>query len=239
MVVGGLMRILALDTATPDLVTGVVDAASGAVEENVIEDTRLLSEQLMPAIEKVTGNQHRDGYEGIEAIAVGVGPGPFTGLRAGMATASALGQALSIPVHGVCTHDAVAYAVAHAIAADTTDATLLVATDARRKEIYFATYRIEAGQVTRMQEPGVVRPEVLQVDSPVDLISIPEHLIERLPAHLRDVKTLHQRPTAAGLVAAADLDAQPAPLVPLYLRRPDAKEPAAKPRSAAIPEVEL
>ena len=70
------MRCLALDTATPDEVTGVVDIASGELTEKVIEDTRLLSEQLMPAVEEAIAKQQR-GYAAIDAIAVGVGPGPF------------------------------------------------------------------------------------------------------------------------------------------------------------------
>lgn len=233
------MRVLALDTATPDLVTGVVDSVSGQNHEQAIEDTRLLSEQLMPTIETVIGQQ-ANGYADIDAIAVGIGPGPFTGLRVGMATASALGQALGIPVHGVCTHDA----IAQEIAAHNTASTLLVATDARRKEIYYCVYRIEDGTAVRLGDPNVVSPESLnsedlQLDAAPELISIPAHLVERLPENLRAGKIINQRPTAAGLVGVAELESTPEPLVPLYLRRPDAKEPAAKPRSAAIPEVEL
>lgn len=232
------MRVLALDTATPDLVTGVVDTSSGHIDEQVIEDTRLLSEQLMPAVEEVIG-KHTGGYHALDAIAVGVGPGPFTGLRVGMATASALGQALGIPVHGVCTHDSIAHEVASHVEEP---ATLLVATDARRKEIYFAFYRITNGTAKRVGEPNVVRPEDLQVPAELgelDIVSIPAHLVERLPESVRAPRVLNQRPTTAGLTAVAALEDNPQPLVPLYLRRPDAKEPAAKPRSAAIPEVEL
>lgn len=232
------MRVLVLDTATPDLVTGVVDTSSGQIDEQVIEDTRLLSEQLMPAVEEVIGKQ-TSGYNALDAIAVGVGPGPFTGLRVGMATASALGQALGIPVHGVCTHDAIAHEVATSVEEA---ATLLVATDARRKEIYFAYYRVTNGTAERVGEPNVVRPEDLQVPAELgelDIISIPANLVERLPESVRALRVLNQRPTTAGLAAVAALDETPQPLVPLYLRRPDAKEPAAKPRSAAIPEVEL
>src|SRR5699024_3505100 len=78
--------------------------------------------------------------------------------------------------------------------------------------------------------------------------SIPPHLLERLPEVFHAAEVVNQRPTAAGLVGMAQaavvdvaegLATTPQPLVPLYLRRPDAKEPAAKPRSAAIPEVEL
>lgn len=231
------MRVLALDTATPDLVTGVVDIASGELTEKVIEDTRLLSEQLMPAVEEAIAKQQR-GYAAIDAIAVGVGPGPFTGLRVGMATASALGQALSIPVHGVCTHDAIAHELARRVNGP---ATALVATDARRKEIYFAFYHLADGQAERLGDPDVVRPEELPAHD-VDVVSIPQHLLERLPQAFHSAHIEHLSPSAYGLARAAEasgLEKEPEPLVPVYLRRPDAKEPAARPRSAAIPEVEL
>src|SRR5690625_7494028 len=130
------MRVLALDTATPDLVTGVVDLESGQVTEQVIEDTRLLSEQLMPAVEGVIDKLDR-GYAESDAFAVGVGPGPFTGLRAGIATASARRQAVGKPVHGVCTRDTSAFELAKNSSGP---ATSRVATDARRKEIYIALY---------------------------------------------------------------------------------------------------
>ena len=231
------MRVLALDTATPDLVTGVVDLESGQVTEQVIEDTRLLSEQLMPAVEGVIDKLDR-GYADIDAFAVGVGPGPFTGLRVGMATASALGQAVGKPVHGVCTHDAIAFELAKNFSGP---ATALVATDARRKEIYFAFYRLTDGQAERLGDPDVVRPEELPARD-VDVVSIPQHLLERLPQDFHSAQVEHLSPSVYGLARAAEaygLEKEPEPLVPLYLRRPDAKEPAARPRSAAIPEVEL
>src|SRR5699024_6403708 len=96
------MRVLALDTATPDLVTGVVDIASGELTEKVIEDTRLLSEQLMPAVEEVIAKQQR-GYAAIDAIAVGVGPGPFTGLRVAWLPPPRWGKLYPFP-STVCAH---------------------------------------------------------------------------------------------------------------------------------------
>src|SRR3954447_7933769 len=73
----------------------------------------------------------------IGAIVVGAGPGPFTGLRVGMVTAGALGDALAVPVHGVCSLDAIAGEAVRDAAAD---GPLLVATDARRREVYWAAY---------------------------------------------------------------------------------------------------
>lgn len=171
-----------------------------------------------------------------------MGPGPFTGLRVGMATASALADALSIPLHGICTHDAIAAAaelhVDPAAAAD--EATALVATDARRKEIYWATYRATDSGVQRISGPAVTKPAELEVElaSTAEVI-IPDRLAEQLPELLAALPHRAAQPTAAALVAAADLEAEPAPVVPLYLRRPDAVPPKQQQLSAAIPKVEL
>ena len=92
---------------------------------------------------------------------VGTGPGPFTGLRVGMVTAAALGDALEIPVHGVCSLDAIA-----AEAVPDTGALggpLLVATDARRREVYWAAYD-EAG--ARTTGPHVETPAALAARLP-------------------------------------------------------------------------
>ena len=112
------MRVLAIDTATTALVTGVVDTATGQTTERVLEDTRAHNELLIPTIADVLAEAGME-YSDLDAVVTGVGPGPFTGLRVGMATASALADALSIPLHGVCTHDAIAYAAGlHASPAD-------------------------------------------------------------------------------------------------------------------------
>ena len=90
------MRVLAIDTATTALVTGVVDTATGQSTERVLEDTRAHNELLIPTITEVLAEAGME-YSDLEAVVTGVGPGPFTGLRVGMATASALADALSIP----------------------------------------------------------------------------------------------------------------------------------------------
>ena len=217
------MRVLAIDTATTDLVTGVVDTETGAVTERILTDTRAHNEQLIPTVEELLQTTSL-AYTDLDAIVVGCGPGPFTGLRVGMATASALGDALSIPVHGVCTHDAIAASAA-------AQGRTLVATDARRKEIYWATY--EDGQ--RVEGPDVVKPAEIQVA--VDSVIIPDNLVAKLPEELQNLPHTAANPRPAGLVAVANLDAAPEPLTPLYLRRPDAVPPKPKPRSAALPDV--
>lgn len=226
------MIVLALDTATTDLVAGLVEVDGGRTEvraERVVP-TRSHNELLVPTVQQLLaeiGAQFSD----LDAVVVGCGPGPFTGLRVGMATASAFGQALGVPVHGVCTHDA----VAALIEADSA----LVVTDARRREVYWAHYR--SGQ--RVAGPDVVAPATLHLPGEdggdatpsVDVLSVPENLGEQLSVEAETVTYVAPRPV--GLVAAADLSAAPEPLRPLYLRRPDAKEPAPKPKSPALPDV--
>ena len=115
---------------------------------------------------------------------VGCGPGPFTGLRVGMATAAAYGHALGIPVYGVCSLDA--------IGSNRTAGDVLVVTDARRREVYWARYR----DGLRIEGPAVDAP----ADVPADADAVagsPEH------AALFDLPRLSPvYPTAAGLVRA-------------------------------------
>jgi len=184
--------ILAIDTATPAVTAGVVRLDGIQVlAERVTVDARAHAEQLTP---NVLGALADAGLtvNDLDAVVVGCGPGPFTGLRVGMATAAAYGHALAIPVHGVCSLDA--------IGVGTSDDALVV-TDARRREVYWARYR------------DGVRVEGPAVNAPADVPGADEALA--LPPVY---------PSVAGLVrAVADWTVAPAPLIPLYLRRPDAK----------------
>lgn len=209
------MLVLAIDTATTDLVAGVVDTATGDTLAEAVTATRAHNEQLVPTVQSLLDDAGRT-FADLGAIVVGCGPGPFTGLRVGMATASALGQALSIPVHGVCTHDAVGAGLAG-------DA--LVVTDARRREVYWARYTDGA----RVAGPEVCKPADLPVDA-VDVLSVPDNIEVAVDA----AESTYRAPQPAGLVAVARLDQAPEPLVPLYLRRPDAVPPKQAPKSPAL-----
>lgn len=224
------MLVLAIDTSTPDLIVGVVDSDTGTTRaQRIIGDTRAHNEQLTPMVQETLADASRS-FTDLGAVVVGCGPGPFTGLRVGMVSAAAFGDALGIPVHGVCSLNAIAHGIG--VPPGTR---VLVATDARRREIYWATYRDRQ----RLSGPAVTAPAELEPDTDIDVVSIPEHLAGKLPAALQGLDRISARPLPEHLVAVADLAAEPAPLVPLYLRRPDAKEPKPKPRSAAIPEVNL
>lgn len=140
-------------------------------------------------------------------IAVGVGPGPFTGLRVGVVTALTLGHTLNARTHGVCSLDTLAAEVVG-------PEEFLVATDARRKEVYWARYR--GGR--RVAGPAVDRPAaVAEQGLPV---------VGRGAALYADILTPAGGPldpsaaVLARIVAAGTVDTLP--LEPLYLRRPDA-----------------
>ncbi|KAA0928152.1 MULTISPECIES: tRNA (adenosine(37)-N6)-threonylcarbamoyltransferase complex dimerization subunit type 1 TsaB [unclassified Rhodococcus (in: high G+C Gram-positive bacteria)] len=211
------MLVLAVDTSTPAVTAGVVsltESAVGAVATTLATrvrvDARSHAEILTPNILECLSEAQITAAD-LGAVVVGVGPGPYTGLRVGMATAAAFGDALGLPVFGVCSLDAIASDVSE-------PGSLLVVTDARRREIYWARY--EAG--VRIAGPDVVAPADLDrvgVDSVAG--SAPHAAAFELP--IRDV----QAPSPAGLVAVAAADIGsgmvPGPLVPLYLRRPDAK----------------
>lgn len=203
--------VLALDTSTPAVTAGLVRRDDLSVlAERVTVDPRAHAERLTPNVVAALADAGLTMAD-LDAVVVGCGPGPFTGLRAGMATAAAYGHALGIPVHGVCSLDAIGVRT-------TGDA--LVVTDARRREVYWARYR----DGVRTHGPAVSAPADVDPGTASAVAGSPEHAgLFGLPVREPGC------PTAAGLVAAvAGWSADPEPLVALYLRRPDAKPLAAR-----------
>ncbi|PRX44006.1 tRNA threonylcarbamoyl adenosine modification protein YeaZ [Prauserella shujinwangii] len=216
------MLVLAIDTATPAVTAGVVAVEPERVEvlaERVTLDARAHGELLTPHVLEAVGGAGA-ALTGLGAIVCGVGPGPYTGLRAGMVTAAALGDGLGIPVYPVCSLDAIAAGV-------TVDEPFLVVTDARRREVYWAAY---AADGTRTDGPHVSVPA--ELDSP--LRAVAGHGARQHAAVLGRRLLDHDHPTPHGLATAARdavlSGAEPEPLTPLYLRRPDAAEPGARKR---------
>lgn len=204
-VVPNVNYVLALDTSTPAVTAGIVRRADLVVlAERVTVNARAHAERLTPNVLAALADAELTMAD-LDAVVVGCGPGPYTGLRAGIASAAAYGHALGIPVHGVCSLDAIGVL--------TTGDTLVV-TDARRREIYWARY--QAG--VRTDGPAVSAPGDVDPGSARAVAGSPEH------AALFDLPRCEPAyPTPAGLVAAVNWAAEPAPLVALYLRRPDAK----------------
>lgn len=156
------MLILGIDTATSAISAAVSDG-SGLVVSRAVLDPRGHTEHLAPTIATVLREAGATPGD-LRAIAVGVGPGPFTGLRVGLATALTMGLALDIPVHGVCSLDALAVQAAQHHTGE-----LLVATDARRRETYWARYAVAPGRVDPLTEPAVTLP----ADLPPEVRTLP------------------------------------------------------------------
>jgi tRNA threonylcarbamoyl adenosine modification protein YeaZ len=194
--------VLAIDTSTPAVTAGVV-ADGQVLAERVTVDARAHAERITPNVLAAIADA---GRSMADLTAVVVGCGPVTGLRVGMATAAAYGHALGLPVHGVCSLDAIG---------GQTTGEVLVVTDARRREVYWARYR----DGVRLAGP--------EVNAPADVDPGPAQSVAGSPDHAALFGLPRIEPTypdAAGLVAAvADWSQPPAALLPLYLRRPDAK----------------
>lgn len=210
------MLLLALDTSGPAVDVAVHDG-SAVVGSAHGTGTMAHGELLAPAVRDALA-QAGAAMADLTDVAVGVGPGPFTGLRVGVVTAHTLASTLGITSHGVCSLDALAAATGR-----TDD--LLVATDARRKEVYWGLYS------------GGRRVEGPLVHKPADLAALHPGLpvVGRGGQLYADVLDHVEGPLDASAAALADLvvtgRAAVLPLEPLYLRRPDAQPAAPLPNA--------
>ncbi|GAB2973583.1 tRNA (adenosine(37)-N6)-threonylcarbamoyltransferase complex dimerization subunit type 1 TsaB [Streptomyces pseudoechinosporeus] len=170
---------------------------------------------MLPAVDRVLTEAGLR-LDAVTGIVAGVGPGPYTGLRVGLMTADTFGLALGVPVYGLCTLDGLAYA------ADM-QGPFVVATDARRKEVYWARY---ADSRTRVSGPAVDRPADI-AEAVAGLPSVGAGAL-LYPGTFPDVYEPENVSAAALASLAAERLAKgeelPAPR-PLYLRRPDAQVP--------------
>jgi tRNA threonylcarbamoyladenosine biosynthesis protein TsaB len=199
--------LLAFDTATPHVTVALhVKRVVGSYES---EESMRHGEMLAPGIERVLEEAGAKAAD-LTEIAVGVGPGPFTGLRVGLVTARTLAFALDLPVRGVCSLDILA-----AAAMDEGLEEFTVATDARRKEVYLASY--SGGR--RVSGPEVVKPGE-PTDAPV--VGRGARLYPDAFPDAHDP----EHPSAAVLCDVVRRERfELLPPTPLYLRRPDAVEP--------------
>jgi len=200
--------LLAFDTATPQVGVALHDGEE-VIAELLSDRAMKHGEQLAPLISRVleeAGAVRQD----LTAVAVGAGPGPFTGLRVGLVTARTLGFTLNIPVYAACSLDVIA---AECLALGVTGP-FTVATDARRKEVYLASYSEDG---VRLTGPEVVRPADSVTDQPVageGALLYPDAFPNPFGP---------TRPSAGWLARAVTeelvelMDPEP-----LYLRRPDA-----------------
>jgi tRNA threonylcarbamoyladenosine biosynthesis protein TsaB len=209
--------LLAFDTSSPTVTVGLHDGTD-VVAHLVSTETMRHGEQLTPLIDQAlrqVGITARD----LTAIAVGVGPGPFTGLRVGLVSARTMAFVLQVPVYGVCSLDALAV---EAVETGTVSGSFVVASDARRREVYLATYD-EAG--LRVTGPDVLRP----ADAVESLGGLP--VVGEGAALYPDAFPDGRQPLrpSAGWLARCVVEerAELRDPEPLYLRRPDAEIPRA------------
>jgi tRNA threonylcarbamoyl adenosine modification protein YeaZ len=220
----GYVIVLAVDTSSAAVSAAVASVEASAddtgggvrvLAERQTIDARAHAEQLAPSI-RACLTEARMTVRDVVAVVAGVGPGPFTGLRVGLATAAAFADARGVPAYGVCSLDAIAGALG--------ERAVLVAADARRHEVYWARYL----NGVRVAGPAVCRPADVPRcpgDVPAGAGARRYAAVLGMPPHDVD------HPVMAALVRAArDRIVAGAPaewLRPLYLRRPDAVEPSA------------
>ena len=227
------MPVLALDTSAA-VAVALTDDAGAVLAARSDPQQRHHAELLTPMIAAVLADAGVDRRE-LTSVVVGTGPAPFTGLRVGLVTARTLALALGIPVHGVPSLDAVALRASRTLPPGTD---VLVATDARRREVYWSLYRlVGAGQVEVLVAPEVAAA----ADVAADDRAAGALVIGRGAQLYTDAFGARADLEAAGL-----LDPDPAELArlaldrvvagqvlrtePLYLRRPDAVPQAARKR---------
>jgi tRNA threonylcarbamoyl adenosine modification protein YeaZ len=239
--------LLGLDTATPAVTVALHDGGQ-PLAQLVTVDAHRHAELLAPAIAKVIADAGAERGD-LTGIAVGVGPGPYTGLRVGVVTARVLGAALGVPVYGVCSLDVLAADVE-------ADGGFAVATNARRREVYWARYD-ETGRRAgpHVSPPADVPGRGLPVAGEGPLLYpelFPDGRWPTYPAAATLCRIAVAALAAGGSTAggstvggstpagaSAGGGAGPGPVAvrpvllppePLYLRRPDAREPGAPKR---------
>ncbi|MET7821075.1 tRNA (adenosine(37)-N6)-threonylcarbamoyltransferase complex dimerization subunit type 1 TsaB [Micromonospora zamorensis] len=214
------MLVLVVDSSTPAVTAALVEVSADGVVSRAHRctvDARAHGELLAPQVDAVLADAHARPRD-LSAIVAGLGPGPFTGLRVGLVTAATMGQVLGIPTYGVCSLDAIGYPAA-------SGEPVLAASDARRKELYWAVYD-GAGQ--RIVGPEVSTPSVAAARARELGVTIAvgdgaHRYAEILDLPVR-VEPRYPDATVLALLAAERIRASASSerLTPLYLRRPDA-----------------
>jgi len=222
--------VLGIETSTPRSSVALGNEEGTLAAASVAG--RSHGESVTPALERLLEwSGLRLGRVG--GIAVGVGPGLFTGLRVGVQTAKSLGQVLGVPLVGMTSLDVLAYSVRHS------SRPIAAVIDGRRGEVFFAVYRPVPGGVLREGEYRIARPdhlagelqargeEVLLVGDGAMLYR--KDIEEELGGKAEFASAVHAHPEAAALVELAiprflrEETDRPADVVPLYLRRSDAE----------------
>jgi tRNA threonylcarbamoyladenosine biosynthesis protein TsaB len=231
--------VLAVDTATPTT-SVAVGSEAGTLAAVAVRHQRRHAELLVPAVRWAL-EQAAVEARSLAGVAVGIGPGLFTGLRVGVSTAKALAQAWKLPMVAVPSLDLLAFAHRHA------RRTICAVIDARRQEVFTALYGSAPGGVVRLTDYQVLRSDQLVAgieargedlllcgDGAVAYRAALARLGEQCQLGPRD----QAAPSAAALVELAlprflrEDSTRPLDVTPMYLRRPDV-DPSVEHRLAA------
>ena len=214
---------LGVDTST-DICIGL--AADGSiVASDRVADRRGHAEKLMPAIIAMC---ERAGIavSDITEVAVGVGPGPFTGLRVGIVTAHTIAAMAGTELHGVCSLDVMARQWVDSGSSPQSD--FVIASDARRRELYWARYDASG---SRIGDPRVSTPDVI---GSLPLAGPGREVYPELFADVGGPTTLD-----AGLIAGSWAGLPDVGIEPLYLRKPDASVPTTRKSTLLQPRLQV
>jgi tRNA threonylcarbamoyl adenosine modification protein YeaZ len=175
-----MSKVLAIDTSTSRTCVAIIE--NGQVLYSGFRDGATAHGPSLPALVK-----EALAVSDVDEVVVGMGPGPFTGLRVGIAFAQSFALARQIPVRGVCSLDA--------IAAQVKENDFIITVDARRKEVYWARYT----DGVRVAEPAVNFPSdvtgaVIHADLFPDMVSL-----SNLPGNITEPIYL-RRPDAVATV---------------------------------------
>ena len=201
------MNVLAIDTSVG--VSVAILRSNGELTQSQAVDHGMQGELTAELISQVVTESGLEISE-ITDVVVGVGPGPFTGLRVGLVTAAVFAHARNIPIQGICSLDAIAF--------DYTKPCVVV-TDARRKELYWARYEDK-----RIGEPQVSKPEDLLAQFPDSEFVGPG--AQLYPDFISGKVSELKAGSLAKLFATGT--AQLVDVSPMYLRKPDAVEPTTR-----------
>jgi tRNA threonylcarbamoyladenosine biosynthesis protein TsaB len=230
------VAVLALDTSAA-VAVALTDGSGRTLAVRSVQEHRRHAELLAPLISAVLAEAGVD-RTAVTAVVAGTGPAPFTGLRVGLVTARALALALGVPVHGVCSLDAIAAQAAGDLAL-AVGTEVLVVTDARRREVYWARYRVTgvASDPERAIElvagPAVDYPAAVAADGVAGVVVGRGATLYPTDLPLTAGAPLDPDPTELARLALRRLASDPRaalPTEPLYLRRPDVVPPTARKR---------
>jgi len=195
--------LLAIDTSAGTAVAVLVDGivASESYDANSMQHAEQIGIQILQVLEAAKKKS-----SDVTMVAVGIGPGPFTGLRVGIAAAKMFAEGVSVPIYGVGSLDAIAFA-------NPIDQPTLILTDARRSEVFFGLYqgKTAAGVPKTLLGPGVKKQDDLEVQL-------------QAAGHNYLLANTQVSATKLGLLALAQLAEGSAntSVVANYLRAPDA-----------------